>query len=108
MPKEIKSTLPPLQLTPNPQASASSPNLRPELKSHTTTPLPDKPGWETESTKVASATHTPSMAAVGAGAVTGLGVGVVGAAALASPTENLDLGHNAWGDEDGEIQMTFA
>lgn len=106
MPKEIKSTLPPLQLTPN-ITSSSSPNLRPELKSHTTAPLPDRPEWESESK---SRNDSPSALAVGASVGSGIGFGV-GAAALAPPMEALDLEHNAWGDDgdgNGEITMTFA
>jgi len=97
VPREIKSTLPPLQLTPNTQSSLS-PTIRPQLKSHTSTPAPDKGGWAAASR---SGTHTP----VGVGAGAGFGMG---AASLASPVETLDLEHNAWGDEDGEITMTFA
>lgn len=97
VPREIKSTLPPLQLTPNTQSSLS-PTIRPQLKSHTSTPAPDKGGWAATSR---SGTHTP----VGVGAGAGFGMG---AASLASPVEALDLEHNAWGDEDGEITMTFA
>lgn len=97
MPREIKSTLPPLQLTPNTQTSLS-PNIRPELKSHTSTPLPDRDGWTAESR---SGTHTPVRFGIGAGVGTG-------AASLTSPVEALDLEHNAWGDEEGEITMTFA
>lgn len=103
MPREIKSTLPPLQLTPKPQLN-SSPDLRPELKSHTSTPLPDKAGWENEGR---SGTHTPVGLGLAAAGATGVGLGV-GAASLASPVEALDLEHNAWGDDRGEITMTFA
>ncbi|KAK5948469.1 hypothetical protein OHC33_010503 [Knufia fluminis] len=100
MPREIKSTLPPLQLTPNPQSNLLP---RPELKSHTSIPLPDKAGWGSESR---SGIHTPVGLGVAAGAGVGLGVGI---ASLASPVEALDLEHNAWGDgEDGQITMTFA
>lgn len=108
MPKEIKSTLPPLQLTPIPQSSLS-PSARPELKSHTTASLPDKSGWasdEVESSQHMNGTRAPVGLGLAAGAGAGAGISV---AALASPVEALDLEHNAWGDEDdGEIKMTFA
>ena len=88
-PKELKSTLPPLTLSPHlGQTSGSStpslaPPFRPELKSHSTTP------------NFLSTTNRESMAAP--------------TASLAA----LNLEHNAWADEDEEfgeekeIQMSF-
>ena len=119
MPREIKSTLPPLQLTPLPPSNSnwnSSPRLRPEMKSHASTPLPDKVGWLEESR---GGTYPPvgadgaaptgtGAAATGIGAAAAVGLGV-GGASLASHGEALDLEHNAWGDtEEAEITMTFA
>lgn len=108
-PKELKSTLPPLQLSPGIDTKLS-PNVRPELKSHTTTPLPDKGGWgENELSR--SQSHGQSQ---GQGqsqpqtASVGLGLGSPG---LVSPVDAMNLEHNAWGDDeynDGEIKMTFA
>lgn len=109
MPKEIESTLPPLKITPKPQ-TGSSPNLRPELKSHTTAPLPDKAGWESEASNRSKTVTPHSGLGIEAGAGAGAAVDV-GAASLASPVEALDLEHNAWGEEgqgEGEITMTFA
>ena len=79
------------------------------MKSHTSTPLPDKVGWPEESK---SGTHTPvgagGAAATGIGAAAAVGLGA-GGASLASHPEALDLEHNAWGDaEEAEITMTFA
>lgn len=94
-PKELKSTLPPLQLSPGIDRT-SSPNPRPELRSHITTPLPDKAGWG-EGDLSRSQSQQPSA---------GLGLASPG---LASPHDALDLEHNAWDDHnDGEIKMTFA
>lgn len=104
-PKELKSTLPPLQLSPNlPQelsSKASSPNLRPdtrpELKTRNTGPLPDKSGWGSDS-RGPSPSRPPTTA------------GTANAPAQApAVADTSDLEHNAWNDgEEGEIQMTFA
>ncbi|KAK5078209.1 hypothetical protein LTR64_003384 [Lithohypha guttulata] len=110
MPKEIESTLPPLQLTPNPQLN-SSPTPRPGLKSHTTTPLPDKAGWadvDYDTSKTSRGSRTPVGLGLAAAGGAGAGAGVA-AVALASPVEALDLEHNAWGDDaNGDISLTFA
>ncbi|KAJ9662870.1 hypothetical protein H2198_001098 [Neophaeococcomyces mojaviensis] len=97
-PKELKSTLPPLQLSPGmPQepSRSPSPNLRPEarpeIKSHSTGPLPDKSEWGFNS-------RGPSPARP-----------VTSGDASVPPIVALDLEHNAWNDdEEGEIKMTFA
>lgn len=92
-PRELKSTLPPLQLSPE-VGRTSSPGPRQELGSHTTTPLPDKAGWGGQDM---SRTYTTPA---------GLGLASPG---LAPPIEAYSLEHNAWDDhDDGEIKMTFA
>ena len=106
MPKEIKSTLPPLQLTPSLHASPhisanNSPRLgaRPELKSHGTMPTPEKSGWEQD--------RDGSKTGLGLGAGVGVAVGVGTGLAVTGGMEALDIEHNAW-EDDGEITMTFA
>ena len=89
MPKELKSTLPPLTLTSSvPQSSGSAapsiaPSSRPELQSHSTTP-----NFSSTTNGQTAVVPTPSFAA-------------------------LNLEQNAWADDDGnfgkeeEIQMSF-
>jgi hypothetical protein len=89
VPKELKSTLPPLTLSPSlPQTPSSitpapPPPFRPELKTHSTTP-----NFPSMTNNQEAAMQTPSFAA-------------------------LDLEHNAWADEDEdvgrerEIRMSF-
>ena len=89
MPKELKSTLPPLKLSPSlPQTfdnatPSFAPPFRPELKTHSTTP-----NLSSTATGGSIAVLQPSFAA-------------------------LNLEHNAWADEDEdfgnekEIRMSF-
>jgi hypothetical protein len=104
-PKELKSTLPPLTLSPSlPQTSQSDPpsvppTFRPGLKTHSTTP------------NFHAATHSESRAAP-----TQNFTSATADQRLAMPTPSfaaLNLEHNAWADEDEdfgkekEIKMSF-
>jgi hypothetical protein len=89
MPKELKSTLPPLTLSPSlPQTSSSvapsfAPSFRPELKTHSTTP-----NFPSTTNDQEAVRQTPSFSA-------------------------LNLEHNAWADDDEdsgkekEVKMSF-
>jgi len=85
-PKELVTTLPALSLTPSlPSKSYTSPTppVRPDLKTHATTPA--GAAWSNSS--------------------------IMPSPALASPIEALSLERNAWANDDnrhdGEIKMTF-
>lgn len=85
VPRELASTLPPLNLTPSMSSSGfDTTSSRPPLKQHATEPPPAQ--WDTQPT--------------------------VSVNALNSPVEALNLEHNAWADTDGfgkdkEVKMTF-
>ena len=88
------------------------------MRTQNTAPLPDKPGWGTESqadrSLNGSRSHTPApdaSSSTGTAMAVGLGSGAavgLGVSALTNPVPDIDLDYNAWGDEEGEIQMTFA
>jgi len=88
-PRELASTLPPLALTPSPglDTQTLASTSRPDLKPHATDLAPT--AWDSHSTMNGGA--TPAL-------------------------QGLDLGHNAWADDDdefgqkrdGNISMTFA
>ena len=86
VPREIVSTLPPLNLTPSMSTSGfNTPSTRPTLKQHATEPGPSS--WDREP--------------------------VVSVDSLNSPVDAINLEHNAWADDDGglgkekEVKMTF-
>lgn len=90
--REIPGTLPALTLSPSLQED-SSPGHRPRIQTYSTSPA-----VPTLSSHEATATAGPHNQTP----ISGRGV--------ASPGEEIDIGHNAWADEHegDEIKMTFA